>query len=127
MANEKMTMNAVLASVFGQALALDRLTYILASAFEDGNDYQSVERILRFRREAGREEIGKFVAENREYLSFYEAEARRIILNYEEVFDRALKEFQAARKGQKTVTDGGAGDFGFLGRFDDIGALSFPE
>ena len=122
-----MSTNAVLASVFGQALALDRLAYIIASAFEEGKDYGGVIRILRHCKEAGSEDIGKFAAENPKYLSFYEAEAKRINLGYEEVFDRALKEFQAAKKGEKSVTHDSIGSFGFLGRFDDIAELSFPE
>lgn len=127
MVNEEMSTNTVLASVFGQALALDRLTYIFVSAFEEGKDYQNIERTLRFCKEAGPEEIGKFVSENREYLSFYEAEAKRIDSNYKETFDRALKRFQAASKGEQSVTYGGTGFFEFLGRFDVIGGLSFPE
>ena len=127
MTNEKMSTNAVLASVFGQALALDRLAYIFVSASEEGKDYNQIVRTLQFCEEAGKEEIGKFVSENREYLSFYEAEAKRINSNYEETFNRALKRFQAASKGEQSVTHGGTGFFGFLGRFDDIGELSFPE
>ena len=124
MVKEKMSSNAALASFFGQALASDVLACIFISELDRGHSFDDILRTLRFFKEAGPEDIGKFVAENREFMDLFEAERRRIYVNYERVFDRAIVIFEAAKSGKITIPSNGVARYGFFRGFEDIGEPS---
>ncbi len=60
MVKEEMSTNAVLASFFGQASALDVLACIFIAEIDGAHSFDHILRRLRFFQEAGPEDIGKF-------------------------------------------------------------------
>jgi len=121
-----MSANAALASCIGQALALDCLSCVFISELDKGSSFKDILRNLRFFREAGPEDVGKFVAENREFMPLFEVEGRRIEAGYDRIFDRAIVIFEAAEKGEVTIPSlRGIARYDFFGGLEDIGEISF--
>ena len=121
-----MSANAALASCFGQALALDLLTSIFISELDKGRSHKKILGTLRFCREAGPEEIGKFVAENKEFMPLFNVERKKIEAGYEGVFDRAVSTFEAAQRGDLLAPSmSGLSRHNFLAVIDEIRGVSF--